>query len=117
MHEKIETTLAKAKALRPYIEKLVSFAGKVKPGDKIDKFNTVKKLSTKLHAQEATKKLVEDIAGRFVNVPGGYTRIVKIGNRAGDRAEMARIEFTKSAEKKAKTAAKVKKQKVEKENE
>jgi large subunit ribosomal protein L17 len=116
MNEKIETTLAKAKALRPYIEKLVSFAGKaMKSGDKIQKFNAVKSLNTKIHTNEATKKLLEDIAGRFADVSGGYTRIVKTGNRVGDRAAMARIEFTKSAEKKApkKAAAKRATKKVE----
>ena len=104
VHEKIETTLAKAKALRPYIEKLVSYAGKaIKSGDKIIRFNAVKELNTKLHLNDAIKKLLEDIAVRFAGIPGGYTRIVKTGNRAGDRAEMARIEFTKSAKKTVKT--------------
>ena len=104
VHEKIETTLAKAKALRPYIEKLVSYAGKaIKSGDKIIRFNAVKELNTKLHLNDAIKKLLEDIAVRFAGIPGGYTRIVKTGNRAGDRAEMARIEFTKSAQKIVKT--------------
>ena len=104
VHEKIETTLAKAKALRPYVEKLVSYAGKaIKSGDKIIRFNAVKELNTKLHLNDAIKKLLEDIAVRFAGIPGGYTRIVKTGNRAGDRAEMARIEFTKSAKKTVKT--------------
>ena len=104
VHEKIETTLAKAKALRPYVEKLVSYAGKaIKSGDKIIRFNAVKELNTKLHLNDAIKKLLEDIAVRFAGIPGGYTRIVKTGNRAGDRAEMARIEFTKSAQKIVKT--------------
>lgn len=114
VHEKIETTLAKAKALRPYIEKLVSYAGKaIKSGDKIIRFNAVKELSTKLHLNDAIKKLLEDVAVRFANIPGGYTRITRTGNRAGDRAEMARIEFTKSAQKIVKTRkAVVKKEKT-----
>src|SRR3989344_6331196 len=87
VHEKIETTLAKANALRPYVEKLVSYAGKaIKSGDKIIRFNAVKELNTKLHLNDAIKKLLEDIAVRFAGIPGGYTRIVKTGNRAGDRA-------------------------------
>ncbi len=118
VHEKIETTLAKAKALRPYVEKLISNTGKaIKSGDKIKRFNAVKELNTKLHVNGAIKKLLEDVAIRFAGIPGGYTRIVKIGNRAGDRAEMARIELTKSAEKKTKAVVRAKKAKVEKENE
>lgn len=98
MHEKVETTLAKAKALRPYIEKLISYAGKaVGSGDKIKKFNAAKLLGNKVHTGEATRKLLDDIAERFTGVSGGYTRIVKTGNRVGDRAETARIEFTKAA--------------------
>lgn len=100
MHEKIETTLAKAKALRPHIEKLVTVASKaVKSNDKIKKFNAVKKLS-KSAAGPATRKLINEIAERFLNTPGGYTRIVKIGNRDGDNAQMARIEFVTKAVKK-----------------
>jgi large subunit ribosomal protein L17 len=124
MHEKVETTLAKAKALRPYIEKLVSYAGKAtKSGDKIEKFNAVKSLNTKVHTGEATRKLIEDIAARFAGIAGGYTRIVRTGLRVGDRAEMARIEFTKSAPKKKETVKKTAKkaavtaEKVEESNE
>lgn len=109
LKEKVETTLAKAKALRPYIEKMVTFAGKaVKSGDKLKRFNAVKELSRSMHKETATRKLLEDIAERFANTPGGYTRIVKIGNRDGDQAKMARIEFINATNKKEKTAKKVK---------
>jgi large subunit ribosomal protein L17 len=107
LKEKIETTLARAKFLRPHIEKLITFAGKAaKTSDKLKKFNAVKELNRNFHVGEATKKMLEDIAKRFIGTPGGYTRIVKIGFRDGDQAEMARIEFTKAPEKKASKAGK-----------
>ncbi len=101
LHEKVETTLAKAKYLRPYVEKLITLAGKAtKSKDKLKKFNTVKELNRHFHVVEATKKIMDDVAKRFAGIPGGYTRIVKIGFRDGDQAEMARIELTKAPEKK-----------------
>jgi large subunit ribosomal protein L17 len=114
MHEKIETTLAKARMLRPHIEHMITFAGKaVRSGDKLKKYNAVKALNAKVHLTSATRKLIEDIATRFANTPGGYTRIVQVGNRAGDNASMARIEFTKDAEKKTEKAKATKKAKKE----
>lgn len=110
LHEKIETTLAKAKALRPHIEKMVTKATKaLKANDKLKKFSAIKALNSKVHDGNATRKLLEDIAGRFMNTPGGYTRIVRIGNRDGDKAEMARIEFAKTAATKALKKASTKK--------
>ncbi|OGC70008.1 50S ribosomal protein L17 [candidate division WWE3 bacterium RIFOXYC1_FULL_39_7] len=113
IHEKIETTLAKAKLLKPHIEKMITYAGKAhKSNDKIKKFNAVKTLNKKIGQSEAIKKLIEDISARFSDTPGGYTRIVKVGNRLGDNALLARIEFTKNAPKKttAKTEKKAKKE-------
>ena len=101
-HEKIETTLAKAKYFQPYVENLITRAKKVDKGDKISQFNSVKHFRTKLLAEEAIKKLVEEIGPRFVKRNGGYTKVVRIGNRDGDNALMARIELveTKAVEKK-----------------
>lgn len=105
LKERVETTLAKARLLRPHIERLVTYASKaMKSGDKIRKFNAVKQLNRKIKLNSATKKLLEDIAERFAGTPGGYTRVVKVGNRTGDNADMARIEFTKSAQKEKKDA-------------
>ncbi|RJR27469.1 50S ribosomal protein L17 [candidate division WWE3 bacterium] len=102
IHEKVETTLAKAKLLKPHIEKMITYAGKAqKTDDKIKKYNVVRNLNRKLGESEAIKKLVNDIAARFQGTPGGYTRIVKVGNRQGDNALLARIEFTKDATPKA----------------
>ena len=103
---KVNTTLAKAKVVKPVVEKLVTKAVKAnKSGDKIVKFNTVKTLRKHLRSDPAIRKLMEEVAPLFTTRPGGYTRIVKTGERAGDRALTARIEFVESLEK-AKTKAK-----------
>jgi large subunit ribosomal protein L17 len=96
---KINTTLAKAKALRPKFEKLVTKAVKAhNSDDKIFKFNTVKALRKNLRSESAVRKLMEEIAPKFVKRPGGYTKIVKTGERKGDRAATARIELVTSIE-------------------
>jgi large subunit ribosomal protein L17 len=100
LKEKVVTTVARAKYLRPYVEKLITLASKaVKSSDKIKKYNAIKELNRHLHIPEATVKMMNDIGKRFSNTPGGYTRIVRTGFRDGDQAEMARIEFTKAPEK------------------
>ncbi|KKS60618.1 MAG: 50S ribosomal protein L17 [candidate division WWE3 bacterium GW2011_GWB1_42_41] len=91
MHEKIETTLEKAKFVKPFVERLITKAKKgFASSDKIVVFNTVKDLRKNLTNEEAIKKLMDNIAGRFENRPGGYTRIIKTGNRDGDNANTAR---------------------------
>lgn len=95
IHEKIETTLAKAKYLRPYFEKLLTKAKNVSDSDdKIAKYNVIKYLRGQLTTKTAIKKLMDEVAPRFKNVKGGYTRIVRTGERKGDNADMARIELT-----------------------
>ncbi|CAD7288311.1 50S ribosomal protein L17 [Campylobacter majalis] len=84
--EKIETTLPKAKELRSYIEKLITRARK---GD----FNAHRAVFASLQDKETTKKLVTEIAPKYANRNGGYTRIVKTRVRRGDAAEMAYIEL------------------------
>jgi len=88
-HEHIETTEAKAKAIRSYVEKLVTKAKK-------DTLANRRLLNSKLGSGggPATKKLVEDLAKRYSDRPGGYLRIVKTRNRNGsDGAALAVIEF------------------------
>jgi len=88
-HEHIETTEAKAKAIRSYVEKLVTKAKK-------DTLSNRRLLNSKLGSggDQATKKLVEDLAKRYMDRPGGYLRIVKTRNRNGsDGAALAVIEF------------------------
>lgn len=94
---KINTTLAKAKVIRPYVEKLVTKAIKAnKSSDKVYKFNTLKLLRKHLRSELAIRKLLVDVSPKFENRAGGYTRIVKIGNRGGDNASLARIEFVEN---------------------
>jgi large subunit ribosomal protein L17 len=82
----IVTTEAKAKALRPYVEKLVT---KAKHGG----LHRHRLVVSRIHDKEATHRLFEEIGPRYANRNGGYTRILKLGPRHGDNAPMARIEF------------------------
>jgi len=84
--EKIETTLPKAKELRSYVEKLITKAGK---GD----YNAHRIVFAALQDKECTKKLVEEIAPKYIERAGGYTRITKTRTRRGDAAPMAFIEL------------------------
>ncbi len=85
-HERIETTTAKAKELRPFAERLITLG---KRGDL-----HARRLAGRLIAdREVLGKLFDDIGPRFTERPGGYTRILKLGNRRGDAAEMALIEL------------------------
>jgi large subunit ribosomal protein L17 len=84
--EGLITTEAKAKALRPVVEKVVT---KAKKGGVYRQRNVVAFIRDK----EMASKLFEDIGPRYVDRPGGYTRILKLGPRPGDKAPMARIEF------------------------
>lgn len=89
---KIETTLPKAKELRSYVEKLITTA--LRRDEKSSDFNAHRAVFAKLQNKVATKKLVEQIAPKFADKNGGYTRILKTRLRKGDVAEMAFIEFT-----------------------
>jgi large subunit ribosomal protein L17 len=84
--EGLTTTEAKAKALRPVVEKVVT---KAKKGGIYRQRDVIAFIRDK----EMANKLFEDIGPRYVDRPGGYTRILKLGPRAGDQAPMARIEF------------------------
>lgn len=86
VHKKIVTTLAKAKALRPYAEPLITKA----------KDNTTHQrriVFSYLQDKEAIKELFDVISPKIASRPGGYTRIIKLGKRAGDNAETAMIEL------------------------
>ena len=85
-HEQITTTLPKAKELRPFVEKLVTLG---KKGDLAAR----KKSISILQDKNMSKKLFEILADRYKDRKGGYTRIVKLGNRYGDNAPTAVIEF------------------------
>lgn len=124
LHERIVTTLPKAKELRPYVEKVVTLGRRARAasqnGNAADAVHATRQaaksffpgnsgLDSKQHAQDsertagvaALKKLTNELAERFADRQGGYTRIYKLGPRKGDGAEMALIEFVGSEDKKA----------------
>lgn len=104
-NEKITTTVVKAKWVKPFIERLISKATKVlQDDDKIKKFNAVKYFRVRLGNETAIRKLMETLAPLYVTRPGGYTRVIKTGNRDGDNSEMARIELVKEEKKEVKNA-------------
>jgi len=94
-YEKIETTLAKAKAIQPEAEKLITMAKNSLDGSEIDQINARRRAGADLGnaSGDVVKKLFDDIAPRFKNRQGGYTRILKLGPRQGDSAEMGLIEL------------------------
>jgi large subunit ribosomal protein L17 len=85
-HERIETTTAKAKELRPYAERLITLARR---GD----LHSRRLAARKIADREVLGKLFAEIAPRYQERPGGYTRILKLGHRKGDAADMALIEL------------------------
>ena len=85
-HEQITTTLPKAKELRPYVEKIITLG---KKGD----LQSRKKTISILQDKNNTKKVFDIFSNRYKNRLGGYTRIVKLGNRFGDNAPTAIIEL------------------------
>ena len=85
-HEQITTTLPKAKELRPFIEKVVTLG---KKGD----LSARRKTISILQDEKMTKKIFDTLADRYSDRKGGYTRIIKLGNRFGDNAPTAVIEF------------------------
>ncbi len=85
-HERIQTTLSKAKELRPLAEKLITRAKK-------DDVAARRHVSRWIPDRTTIKRVFETIAPRFVDRPGGYTRILRLGARKGDAAEAAILEF------------------------
>ena len=85
-HEQITTTLAKAKELRRFVEKIITLG---KKGDLLSRRKTI----STLQDNKMSKKVFDVLADRYKNRTGGYTRIIKLGNRFGDNAPTAVIEF------------------------
>jgi len=85
-YEEITTTHAKAKVLRPYAEKMIT---KARRGDLHARRTVLKKIEN----NDVVTKLFDDIAPRYADRPGGYLRIIKLGPRRGDGAEMAKVEL------------------------
>ncbi len=123
LHEKVMTTLPKAKELRPFVEKVITLGRRARAareaGNNDQAVHLMRQASayffpgnagafSKKHDQSAERtagvaalqKVVGDLAERFADRPGGYTRIYKLGPRKGDGAEMALIEFVGSENRK-----------------
>ena len=90
-HQRIKTTLAKAKAVRPLAEKMVTFG-------KNGSLHARRMALSMLRQKDAVKKLFDEIAPRSADSNGGYTRIVKLGQRKSDSASMAFIEWVDAAQ-------------------
>lgn len=93
--EKIKTTLPKAKSIQADAEKLITLARNSQKASELDKVSARRQVAGVLGNASAdiVKKLFDDIAPRFTNRSGGYTRILKLGPRQGDGAEMVLIEL------------------------
>ncbi|MDR2862932.1 MAG: 50S ribosomal protein L17 [Puniceicoccales bacterium] len=119
-HGRIQTTLTKAKAVRPFAEKIITYAKKAAlTEDKAVKVHFRRLAIARVRDVDAVKKLFTERATEFLNRKGGYTRIYKLGARIGDGAETALIELVaaadegyKKAKKPAKKAPKAKKGKA-----
>jgi large subunit ribosomal protein L17 len=96
MHKRITTTLAKAKALKMYVEPLITRS-------KDDSTNSRRVVFRYLQNKFAIKELFGEVAAKVANRPGGYTRVIKLGSRQGDAAEIAFIELVDFDENMAKT--------------
>lgn len=90
-HERIRTTEAKAKELRPVVEKLITLGG-------TDDVHSRRRARRMIADRDVLQKLFGDVGPRFRERPGGYTRIIKLGARRGDGAELAIIELVERAE-------------------
>ena len=86
IHGRVKTTVAKAKAVRPIAEKMITLGRR---GD----IHARRQALAYLRSQEVVHQLFAEVAPRYADRPGGYTRIVKIGPRPGDSAPMAYLEF------------------------
>ncbi len=112
MHKRIETTVAKAKALRVYVEPIINRS-------KEDTTHNRRIVFSYLHSKEAVNELFREVSQKVANRPGGYTRILKTGIRHGDNSEMAIIELVDYNEnmlrepKKAKTTRRSRAKKAE----
>jgi len=94
-HEKIQTTLAKAKSVQPDAERMITIARNSLNGSEVEKVNARRQIAGQLGnaSGEIVRKLFDDIAPRFKTRPGGYTRLLKLGPRLGDNAEMVLLEL------------------------
>jgi large subunit ribosomal protein L17 len=92
-HERIQTTRAKAAAIRGEAERMITIARNSANGTDIEKVSARRLVAQKLGDNQVIKRLFDEIAPRFANRPGGYTRVLKLGPRMGDSAEMVILEL------------------------
>ena len=92
-HERIRTTRAKAEAIRGQAEKMITLAKRGNKAEGADAVHIKRLAIARLGQKEIIKKLFEDIAPRYENRPGGYTRMIKLGPRYGDSADMVILEL------------------------
>lgn len=92
-HDRIQTTLAKAKALRPFVEKVITLAKEAQTATPERKLYLRRLAVSRVRDEEAVAVLFREKAAMFANREGGYTRIYKLGTRIGDAAEMAVIQL------------------------
>jgi large subunit ribosomal protein L17 len=93
-HERIRTTRAKAAAVRGAAEKIITIAKRSGSAEEsADVVHARRKVAARLNDPEIVKKLFDEIAPRYIDRPGGYTRMIKIGPRSGDGAEMVLLEL------------------------
>ncbi|HJQ98215.1 MAG TPA: 50S ribosomal protein L17 [Candidatus Polarisedimenticolaceae bacterium] len=105
-HERITTTLMKAKELRPFAERLITLS-------KRETLHARRLVLRDIHDKDVVSKMFDALSSRYAQRPGGYTRIIKLGPRRGDNAEIARIELVDAeiVKKAAEPEAKVKPEK------
>jgi large subunit ribosomal protein L17 len=92
-HERIRTTRAKASAVRGEAERLITIARNSAEASDAEKVHAQRMVASRLGDNSLNQRLFEDIAPRFANRPGGYTRMLKLGPRMGDSAEMVILEL------------------------
>ena len=92
-HERVRTTRAKAAAIRGEAERLITIARNSAEGTEAEKVHARRMVASRLGDNSLNKRLFEEIAPRFTNRPGGYTRVLKLGPRMGDSAEMVILEL------------------------
>jgi large subunit ribosomal protein L17 len=92
-HERMKTTRAKALAIRGDAERMITLARNSANGSDIDKVNARRLAAARIGDPAVVRKLFDEIAPRYANRPGGYTRMFKLGPRQGDAAEMVLLEL------------------------
>ena len=94
-HERIQTTVPKAKELRPFVERIISIAKRSldAPAGSARAVTARRRVAADIADREVVSKLFETIAPRYTERPGGYTRVLRLGHRRGDAADLASIEL------------------------